>query len=296
MNKYIDGKAISSEIQETIKSKVEEYTAKGLRKPGLATLLVGNNPASQSYIRSKIKKSEYVGFNSFHKSLGEDASIEEVMKTIEEWNNSEEIDGILVQLPLPLNLAKYTNDIMLAIDPEKDVDGFHPYNIGLLVKGEPRFIPCTPRGIIELLKHEKIETTGKKAVIIGRSQIVGLPVGLLLLMKNEYGNATVTYCHSRTKNLDEEIKQADILIAAIGKPQFVKSNMIKEGVTIIDVGINRIEDSNSKKGYRIVGDVDTEDVLPKVSRITPVPGGVGPMTITMLLENTLESYERKLSK
>ncbi len=296
MNKYIDGKAISNEIQDKIRARVNEYITRGLRKPGLATLLVGNNPASQSYIRSKIKKSEYVGFKSFHKSLGEDTSIEEIMKIITEWNNSQDVDGILVQLPLPQHLIKYTNDVMLAIDPQKDVDGFHPYNIGLLVKGEPRFIPCTPKGIIELLKHEKIETNGKKAVIIGRSQIVGLPVGLLLLMKNEYGNATVTYCHSRTKNLEEEIKQADILIAAIGKPQFVKSSMIKEGVTIIDVGINRIEDPHSKKGYKIVGDVDTDDVLSKVSKITPVPGGVGPMTITMLLENTLESYERKLSK
>ncbi len=295
MDKYIDGKAISNELQEKIKEKVEEYAKKGLRKPGLATLLVGSDPASQSYIRSKIKKSEYVGFNSFHKSLEENSSIDTIMKIIEEWNKSDAIDGILVQLPLPQHLSQYTNDVMLAIDPEKDVDGFHPYNIGLLAKGEPRFVPCTPKGIIELLRHENIETEGKKAVIVGRSQIVGLPVGLLLLMKNKFGNATVTFCHSRTKDIAKETKQADILIAAIGKPEFITSDMIKEGVTIIDVGINRVDDPTAKKGYRLVGDVNTNDVLSKVSRITPVPGGVGPMTITMLLQNTLESYERKLN-
>lgn len=293
MGKLIDGKAISGEIYEEIRQKVKEYRINYGRVPGLATLLVGDNPASKSYIRSKIKRTEETGFKSFHRDLESGSSFKEIIEQVNLWNHDETIDGILVQLPLPDQLKKYTGTIMDTIDPVKDVDGFHPNNMGLLAKGNPRFIPCTPRGIIEILKHENIEISGKHAVIIGRSQIVGLPLAILLLMKNAAGNATVTICHSRTKDIAAFTRQADIIIAALGKPHFVTADMIKEGSVIIDVGINRIEDPSAKRGYRLVGDVDTEAVKGKAAAVTPVPGGVGPMTIAMLLLNTLNSYEKR---
>lgn len=293
MGKIIDGKAISREIYEEIRQNVEKYRVNYGRVPGLATLLVGDNPASKSYIRSKIKRTEETGFKSFHRDLESGSTFEEIIEQINLWNHDETIDGILVQLPLPDQLKKHTGTIMDTIDPSKDVDGFHPNNMGLLAKGNPRFIPCTPRGIIEILKHENIEINGKHAVIIGRSQIVGLPLAILLLMKNAAGNATVTICHSRTKDIAAFTRQADIIIAALGKPHFVTADMIKEGSVIIDVGINRIKDPSAKRGYRIVGDVDTEAVKGKAFAVTPVPGGVGPMTIAMLLLNTLNSYEKR---
>ncbi len=295
MGRLIDGKMISREIQDNIRKEVDSLISKGKRKPGLATLLVGDNPASQSYIRSKIRSSERAGFNSFHTSLPETASREDISDIIDRWNRDDNVDGILVQLPLPQHLIGETNEILLQIDPSKDVDGFHPVNIGNLVKGNPTFIPCTPRGIIEILKHEGIETTGKDIVVIGRSQIVGLPLAILFLLKGSFGDATVTVCHSRTRNLPEKTSRADILVAAIGKPHFVTEDMVKEGATVIDVGVNRVEDSTRERGYRLVGDVDTENVLKKVSAITPVPGGVGPMTITMLLLNTLEAYKKNIT-
>lgn len=294
MGKIIDGKAVSKEIYANIKTKVLSYKAKKKRVPGLATLLVGDNPASRSYVRSKIKRSEESGFNSYHIDMEKTSTGEQIIGQIKEWNRDNSIDGILVQLPLPEHLRESTSTIMDAIDPAKDVDGFHPQNLGLLARGTPRFIPCTPRGIIELLKYENISTEGKHAVIIGRSQIVGLPLSILLLMKTEYGNATVTVCHSRTNNISSLTRQADIIITALGKPYFLNVDMIKEGAVVIDVGINRVEDPSAKKGYRIVGDVDTEAVLKKASAVTPVPGGVGPMTIAMLLLNTLNSYEAKI--
>ncbi|MCD6121075.1 MAG: bifunctional methylenetetrahydrofolate dehydrogenase/methenyltetrahydrofolate cyclohydrolase FolD [Spirochaetales bacterium] len=293
MGKIIDGKAVSREIYADIKTRVSSYKNKYGRVPGLATLLVGDNPASRSYVRSKIKRSEEAGFTSYHRDMDNSSAREQITGQIKEWNNDNSIDGILVQLPLPEHLRKDTASIMDTIDPAKDVDGFHSENAGLLARGTPRFIPCTPRGIIELLKHEKISTEGKHAVIIGRSQIVGLPLSLLLLMKSEYGNATVTVCHSRTRDISSLTQQADIVITALGKARFLTAEMIKQGAVVIDVGINRVNDPAAKKGYRIVGDVDTEVVLEKASAVTPVPGGVGPMTIAMLLLNTLNSFEIK---
>lgn len=294
MGKIIDGKAVSREIYADIKSKVLSYKTKYRRVPGLATLLVGDNPASRSYVRSKTKRSEEAGFNSYHIDMANTGTKEQIIGQINEWNKDNSIDGILVQLPLPEHLRKDTSVIMDTIVPAKDVDGFHPQNLGLLARGTPRFVPCTPRGIIELLKHEHISTEGKHSVIIGRSQIVGLPLSILLLMKTEYGNSTVTVCHSKTKDISSFTRQADIVITAMGKPHFLNAEMIKEGAVVIDVGINRVEDSSAKRGYRIVGDVNTEDILKKASAVTPVPGGVGPMTIAMLLLNTLNSYEAKL--
>lgn len=287
MAAIIDGKKISSDIRNEIKAGVEELTAAGHRPPGLAVLLVGENPASMAYVRSKTKACAEVGFHS--RQINRPASISEegLLRLVKECNEDPEIHGILVQLPLPEHID--SQKIIEAIDPSKDVDGFHPVSAGRLMVGLPGFVPCTPAGIIEMLVRTGVETSGKHAVVLGRSNIVGKPIAQLLARKGRGGDCTVTVAHSRSKNLEEICRQADILIAAIGRARFVKGSMVKPGAVVIDVGINRVEDESSEKGYRLVGDVDYDEAEKIAGAITPVPGGVGPMTIALLLRNTLES-------
>jgi 5,10-methylene-tetrahydrofolate dehydrogenase/methenyl tetrahydrofolate cyclohydrolase len=284
----IDGKGTAATIQEEIKAEVERLKAEHDIVPGLATVLVGENPASQFYVRSKQKRCAEVGIQSFGHNLPENASQEEVDELVAELNADPQVNGILVQLPLPKHLDE--ERVLAAIGLDKDVDGFHPVNIGRLsMKGrEPMFVPCTPSGCIELLDRYGIEIEGREAVVLGRSNIVGLPVSMLLLHRN----ATITICHSRTKDLPATCRRADILIAAVGRPEMVKADWVKPGAAVIDVGINRVDDPTRKRGYRLVGDVDFEAVKEVVGYITPVPGGVGPMTIAMLLRNTLVSAKR----
>lgn len=290
INKIIDGREIAKQIKEEIKEKTASlFNKKGIR-PGLAILLVGNDPASETYVRSKEKNSVDMDFHFIMEKRDEDITEAEVLSLIDKWNNDDKIHGILIQLPLPKHIDE--NKVLLKINPDKDVDGFHPINIGRLVIGIDGMVPCTPAGIFELLKRSNIETKGKHAVVIGRSNIVGKPIANLLYQKNENANCVVTICHSATKDIFEYTKQADILIVAIGRANFIKSEHIKSGCTIIDVGINRIEAEN-EKGYEIVGDVDFYDVIDKVGHITPVPGGVGPMTIAMLMNNTFKSASSK---
>jgi len=274
----IDGKKVAQETRVAIKERVEKLAEKGV-VPGLAVIIVGNNPASEAYVGMKSKACDKLGVYSETHKLREETTHEELIQLIEKLNNQKAINGILVQLPLPAHIDE--NKVLKAILPEKDVDGFHPENVGKLSIGDEGFIPCTPYGVIKLLEAYDIETEGKNAVIIGRSNIVGKPIAMLMLERN----ATVTICHSRTKNLSEIASQADILIVAIGRPGFVTADMVKEGAVIIDVGINRIETG-------LVGDVDFESVKDKAGYVTPVPKGVGPMTITMLLYNTVLSAER----
>lgn len=283
----LEGKKIADEIFGEIRSGVEEMTKGGHRPPGLAVLLVGENPASMAYVRSKTRACENVGFHS--RQINRPASISEegLLRLVKECNEDPEIHGILVQLPLPEHID--SQRIIDAIDPDKDVDGFHPVNAGKLMTGLPGFVPCTPAGIIELLVRNDIETRGKHAVIIGRSNIVGKPLAQLLCRKGRGGDCTVTIAHSRTEDLEGVCQMADILIAAIGSQRLVTANMVKRGAVVIDVGINRVEDDRVEKGYRLVGDVDFDGVRSLCTAITPVPGGVGPMTIAMLLRNTLES-------
>jgi len=284
----IDGKAMAATIHEEIKAEVEWLKTKQAIVPGLATVLVGENPASQSYVRSKQKRCAEVGIRSFGHTLPASATQEEVEGLVAELSDNPEVHGILVQLPLPKHLDEEA--VLGAIGLEKDVDGFHPVNIGrLAMKGrEPMFAPCTPTGCIELLDRYNIGIEGKEAVVLGRSNIVGLPVAMLLLKRN----ATITICHSRTQYLPAVCRRADILIAAVGRPQMVKADWVKPGAAVIDVGTNRVDDPTRKRGYRLVGDVDFEAVKEVVGYITPVPGGVGPMTIAMLLRNTLTSAKR----
>lgn len=288
--KIIDGKQISTKIKEQIAQEINELKHKSDKKPGLAVVLVGADPASQIYVKSKEKACEKAGIYSEVHKLDKDTEEKELISLIEKLNDSDKINGILVQMPLPKHLDE--NKIINLIKPEKDVDGFHPQNVGkmLIGEGDP-FIPCTPLGIQIMLKECNISPQGKHAVVIGRSNIVGKPIAALLLQKGEFANATVTVCHSRTKNLQEIVKSADIIIAAIGIPNFVTADMVKEGAVVIDVGINRVEDKNSEKGYRVCGDVDFEQVKEKCEAITPVPGGVGTMTIAMLLYNTLKAFK-----
>ena len=285
ISKIIDGKSISSQIKSEVKSETEKLKAENGITPGLAFILVGENPASKVYVRNKGKACEELGFYSVTEALPGNISEESLLELISKFNGDEKIHGMLVQLPLPSHINQ--QKVIESISYKKDVDGFHPLNVGRMVLGEKCFIPCTPYGIIELLKRSSVETSGKNVTVIGRSSIVGKPVANLLL-KYEF-NSTVTVCHSKTKDIKEISSQADILIAAIGKANFVTKDFIKEGCTIIDVGINRIEDKNSKSGYKITGDVDFEDCYDKCGLITPVPGGVGPMTIAMLMKNTLDS-------
>ncbi len=285
MATLIDGRTIAAQVREEVRREVQEWIAQGHRPPYLAVVLVGDNPASQSYVRGKRKAAAEVGIASDTFHYPATISEEELLSLIHELNTREDVDGILVQLPLPEHIDEFT--IIQAITPEKDVDGFHPENTGLLWIGRPRFIPATPAGILELLHRSNIDTRGQRAVVLGRSNIVGKPVAGLLIQKGV--DATVTICHSRTRDLPAVTREADILIVAIGRAHFVTADMVKEGVVVIDVGINRVEDPSRPRGYRLVGDVDFEAVKEKASAITPVPGGVGPMTIAMLLKNTLKA-------
>jgi methylenetetrahydrofolate dehydrogenase (NADP+)/methenyltetrahydrofolate cyclohydrolase len=280
----IDGKAVAETIKNELKVKTASFFNDTGIKPGLALLLVGENAASMVYVRSKAKTCEDIGFYSIVDKRPDDTSEAEVLSVIEQWNNDHSIHGILVQLPLPKHIDE--SKVLLSIKPEKDVDGFHPENVGRLVAGLPGFVPCTPAGIHELLKRYKVNLKGKHVVVVGRSNIVGKPIANLLYQKNPDANAIVTICHTAAPDLTYYTKQADILIAAVGVAKLVKGDAVKEGVVVIDVGINRVEDATAKNGYRLVGDVDFESVMPKASAITPVPGGVGPMTIAMLMNNT----------
>ena len=284
----IDGKQIALDVRAGVAEKVAALKAKGIT-PCLAVVLVGENPASVSYVTGKRKALAEAGMADKSVELPENTSEEDLLKLIDELNRDDSVHGILVQLPLPKHINE--DKIIMAISPEKDVDGFHPVNVGNLVIGKKAFLPCTPHGIIVLLERMGIETSGKHAVVIGRSNIVGKPVSLLLARKET--NCTVTICHTGTKNMAEITRQADILIAASGHPHTVTSDMVKEGAVVIDVGVNRIPDSTKKSGFRLIGDCDFEDLKEKASYITPVPGGVGPMTIAMLMYNTLEAAENK---
>jgi methylenetetrahydrofolate dehydrogenase (NADP+)/methenyltetrahydrofolate cyclohydrolase len=288
----IDGKATADTIRKEIAEAVKAGVAAGHRQPGLAVILVGKNPASQVYVRNKERSSIEAGFKSVKIDLPPTASQSELLAQVAMLNADPTIDGILVQLPLPKQIDE--NTIIMALDPEKDVDGFHPVNAGRLAIGLPGFVPCTPLGCKELLMRYNIETQGKKVVVLGRSNIVGTPMALLMMQKAKGADSTVTICHSRTKNLAAECAQADILVAAIGRAKMVTAEFVKDGAVVIDVGINRIDDPSAKSGSRLVGDVDYEAVLPKAGAITPVPGGVGPMTIAMLMQNTLTSWRRRL--
>ncbi len=283
--KIIDGKAIAERIRAQIAAEVQQRVESGLSRPGLATVLVGDNPASQIYVRMKHKACEQVGINSFGYEIPADASQEEVEALVERLNADPAIHGILVQLPLPAGLDE--EKVLGRIRLEKDVDGFHPLNIGRLAqKGrEPLFVPCTPAGIMVLLEEAGVVLEGARAVVLGRSNIVGMPVSLLLLRRN----ATVTVCHSRTRDLPAVTREADVLIAAVGRAEMVRGDWVKPGAVVIDVGVNRVEDPTAKKGYRLVGDVAFDEVKEVAAAITPVPGGVGPMTIAMLLKNTLRA-------
>lgn len=292
MSTLIDGKKTSDQIKSEIAARVAEIKTEGGKIPHLAAVLVGNDGASQTYVGAKVKACQLVGFESTLVRLEENVSEEELLKVVEDINQNTAIDGLIVQLPLPkhISVEKVTNKIK----PEKDVDGFTPANVGRMTLGWPAYVAATPYGIVELLKRYKIETSGKHCVVIGRSHIVGSPMSILMARNDYPGNCTVTLTHSRTKNLQEITKTADILIVAIGKPEFVTSDMVKEDAVVIDVGIHRIDDSTKKSGFRLIGDVKFDEVAAKASAITPVPGGVGPMTIASLLYNTLLAAERKV--
>jgi len=281
----IDGKKIADQVKLEIAEKVNEIKAKGQKIPHLAAILVGNDGGSLTYVGHKVKACEQVGFKSTLAHLPESTTEEQLLTKVHEFNNDKDIDGFIVQLPLPKHISE--NKIIEAIDYKKDVDGFHPVNVGRMVIGLPTFVCATPNGILELIRRYNIPTAGKNIVVIGRSNIVGKPMSILLGQKAYPGDATVTLCHSRTNNLEQICATADIIIAAIGQPNFVKANMVKEGAVVIDVGTTRIDAPGSKNGWKLCGDVKFDEVAPKSSFITPVPGGVGPMTIVSLLKNTL---------
>ena len=288
----LDGRSLASQIRTELTAEVEEVLAKGGRKPHLVAVLVGEDPASKAYVRNKVRSCEKVGFDSTIIKKPDTITESALLDVVHQLNNDDSIDGFIVQLPLPKHINE--NKVTLAINPAKDVDGFHPENFGRMAQGLPCYLPATPFGIIEMLKRYKISTEGKEVVVIGRSNIVGTPISLLLSRKGDPGNATVTVCHSRTKNLAAHTKRADILIAAIGRPNFVDNSMVKEGVIIIDVGINRVDAPETTKGYKLVGDVDFEGIKEISSYITPVPGGVGQMTVVSLLQNTLKAYKKEV--
>ncbi|MCO6496051.1 MAG: bifunctional methylenetetrahydrofolate dehydrogenase/methenyltetrahydrofolate cyclohydrolase FolD [Chitinophagaceae bacterium] len=288
--KLLEGKVASVAIKENLKSKIESLIASGKRAPHLAAVLIGDDPASHTYVNSKVKNCAEVGIRSTLIQHDANISEEELLQIIRKLNEDKEVDGILVQVPLPKHISE--KKVTLAIAPEKDVDGFHPVNIGNMVLGLPGFVSATPWGIILFLEHYGIKAEGKNVVIVGRSHTVGTPLSILFSRNTSFGNGTVTLCHSRTKNLEEICRSADILIAAIGRPLFIKENMVKEGAVVIDVGINRVEDVTAKKGFRLKGDVDFDNVKEKCSYISPVPGGVGLMTIAALLTNTFDAYVR----
>ncbi|MBT5099304.1 MAG: bifunctional methylenetetrahydrofolate dehydrogenase/methenyltetrahydrofolate cyclohydrolase FolD [Polaribacter sp.] len=286
----LDGKKTAADIKEEIALEVRNLKDNGKKTPHLAAIIVGNNGASITYVNAKVKACERVGFESTLIRLTEEATEEELLNEIAILNIDKDIDGFIVQLPLPKHIDE--QKILMAVDPNKDVDGFHPTNVGKMALNLPTFISATPFGILELLERYNVETSGKHVVVLGRSHIVGSPMSILLSQKRKVGNATVTMCHSRTKNLKEITLQADIVIAAIGIPEFLKADMVKDNVTVIDVGITRVGDSSKKSGYRLLGDVAFDEVAKKSEFITPVPGGVGPMTIAMLLKNTLLACQR----
>lgn len=291
--KLLDGKWLSAVIKDEISLEVNDLKSKGFRSPKLVAVLVGNEPASEFYVKSKMKSCEIVGFDSDVISLDVETTEESLLQLVDQLNKDTGVDGYIVQLPLPKHIDEHK--VIEAVDPSKDVDGFHPENIGKMAIGLDGFIPATPLGIMKFLERYQIETEGKHAVVLGRSNIVGTPMSILLSRKNYPGNCTVTQVHSRTKNLKENVQQADIIIAAIGKAEMLTADMVKEGAVVIDVGINRVEDSTRPKGYRIVGDVDFSNVAPKCSYITPVPGGVGLMTVTSLLLNTMKAYKHSMN-
>ncbi len=287
--KIIDGKQIAADIREELKAEVDRLKGQGI-VPGLGVVLVGADPASQSYVSAKEKACEAIGIHSDDNRLPAETTQEELLALVERMNKDPRINGILVQLPLPKHIDE--SAVLLAIDPDKDVDGFHPMNVGKMMIGEDTFLPCTPHGVVQMLMRSGVETAGAHVVVVGRSNIVGKPVANMLLQKKKGANATVTLCHTRTKDLGHHTRQADIVIAASGFPNTITADMVKAGAVVIDVGVNRIEDPTRKQGFRLVGDVDFEAVKEKASMITPVPGGVGPMTITMLLYNTVLSAKR----
>lgn len=286
----LDGKALSEQIKEELKKEVDGIRVAGGKIPHLAAVLVGENPASQVYVRNKVRSCEQVGFRSTLIRRPSEVSQQEILDIVRQLNEDPDVDGFIVQLPLPDHIDE--DAVNLAIDPDKDVDGFTPVNIGKMTLGLPSYLPATPNGILEILDRHHIETSGQEVVVLGRSNIVGKPMSILLSRKGQPGNATVTMCHSRTKNLADHTRRADILVAAIGIPEMVTADMVKEGAVIIDVGINRVEDASRKRGYRLVGDVDYAGLEAKVSAMTPVPGGVGPMTVVSLLMNTLKASQR----
>ncbi len=288
----IDGKLTSKEVRKEIAIEVKKIIDAGGKQPHLAAVLVGHDGGSESYVAGKIRACEEVGFISSLIRYEDDVTEEELLAKVRELNEDTDLDGFIVQLPLPKHISE--EKVTEAIDPRKDVDGFHPQNVGRMTIGMPAFVSATPQGIMELLKRYNIETAGKHCVIVGRSNIVGRPMSILMSQKSNPGNATVTVCHSRTPNIEEICRQADILIAAIGSPGFVKENMVKEGAVVIDVGTTRIPSTKTKSGWKLKGDVDFDAVAPKCSYITPVPGGVGPMTITSLLINTLKSAKKEI--
>ena len=291
--RIIDGKQVAADMRAELKGEVAKLKEAGI-VPGLAVVLVGEDPASKSYVTAKERACEELGIYSNDNRLPADTGQAELMALVDKLNKDPKINGILVQLPLPKHLDE--SEVLLAIDPAKDVDGFHPVNVGKMVVGEKAFLPCTPHGIIQLLVRSGVKIEGAEVVVVGRSNIVGKPIANMLIQKNDTGNATVTVCHTRTKNLAEHVRRADIVIAAAGRPNTVTADMVKEGAVVIDVGVNRVEDATKKRGYRLVGDVDFAAVSEKASLITPVPGGVGPMTITMLLFNTVASAKQAADK
>jgi tetrahydrofolate dehydrogenase/cyclohydrolase, NAD(P)-binding domain protein len=289
----IDGKATAAAIKQEIAKEVEEMVVRGARRPHLAAVLVGHDGGSETYVRNKVIACEQCGFQSSLIRFEENVTEDELLQCVDRLNNDTEIDGFIIQLPLPKHINE--QKVIMAVDYRKDVDGFHPVNVGRLSIGLPCFVSATPAGIMMLLKHYNIETSGKKCVVVGRSNIVGKPMAQLMLQKNG-GDATVTICHSHSANLKEECQSADILIAAVGRPDFVTAEMVKEGAVVIDVGTTRVPDSTKKNGFRLNGDVKFEEVAPKCSFITPVPGGVGPMTICSLMRNTLAAAKKEYYK
>ena len=290
----LDGKLTSGILKDEIKVEVKRIVANGGKKPHLAAILVGGDGASETYVNAKVKACEKVGFDSTLVRMDSDVSEEALLNEVRKINDNHDIDGLIVQLPLPNHISEIK--VTETIIPEKDVDGFHPVNLGRMMLNLPSFLPATPAGIVELLERYDIKTSGKHCVVIGRSHIVGSPMSILMARNNKMGNCTVTLTHSRTKNLEEISRSADILIVALGKPEFVTADMVKEGAVIVDVGITRVKSDKTKSGWKLKGDVAFDEVAPKCSFITPVPGGVGPMTIASLLKNTLLSAEKKIYK
>ncbi len=289
----IDGKAVAAQIRHEVKQEVERLGKLG-RRPGLAVILVGDNPASKVYVGMKGKACEETGVRSLIARMPEETTQEELLAKVQQINNDPDYNAFLVQSPIPKGLDE--DEVVRTIDPSKDADGFHPFNMGMLATGRPTFVPCTPLGVMELLERYNIDPSGKNTVIVGRSHIVGMPMALLLARKAQGANATVTICHSRTPDIPEHTRNADILVVAIGSANFVTGDMVKEGAVVIDVGINRVDDPSKKRGYRLVGDVEYAAAKEKASWITPVPGGVGPMTVAMLLKNTLKAEAEQNGK